>query len=137
MPYHFEFDRKNRILLVVVTGAYDDELQLGINARIRAWATELKVTAGIGDLSAITSCTVSSAAVQVAAKESPPYEGQTPRYLVAPGDHVYGMSRMYQIVGDDSRAALHIVRTRAEALEALGAPEAVFERLEEAALLDQ
>jgi hypothetical protein len=137
MPYHFEFDRKNRILLVVVTGIYDDELQLGINARIRTWATELKVAAGIGDLSAVTSCTVSSAAVQLAAKESPPYDAQTPRFLVAPGDHVYGLSRMYQIVGDDSRAALEVVRSRREALEALGAPDAVFERLDEAAISDR
>jgi hypothetical protein len=135
MPYHFEFDKKNRILLIVCTGIYSDEDQLTINTEIRKRATELDVLAGIGDMSAITSCTVSSASVQIVAREASPYSPQTRRFVVAPADHVYGIARMYKSTAQEkTRAQLEIVRSREEALEALGAPDAVFEPVEAAAV---
>lgn len=128
MAYHFEFDRKNRILLTVVSGVFCDEEQLSINADIRRHASVLKPMAGIGDMSAITTCTVTPAAVQIAARESSPYEAGTKRFLVAPGDYVFGMSRMYQLTAKEkSRAAMRVVRTRDEALEELGVSDAEFE----------
>jgi hypothetical protein len=134
MPYHFEFDKKHRILLTVVTGEFSDDDQLMINTDIRKRATELDILAGIGDMSAITSCTVSSASVQIVAREASPYSPQTKRYLVAPADHLYGISRMYKATAPEkSRAQLEIVRSRDEALEALGALDAVFEKIESVA----
>jgi hypothetical protein len=130
MPYHFEFDRKNMILLTVVHGDYTDEEQLSINADIRKHAMALKPKAGIGDMTAITTCNVSPAAVQIAARESSPYEAGTARFLVAQADHVFGMGRMYQMTAKEkSRASMQIVRTREEALEALGVTDAEFERV--------
>ena len=115
MPYHFEFDRTHQILLIVVSGEYTDEEQLSINADIRRHATALKPMAGIGDMSGITACLVTPASVQIAARESSPYEPGVKRFLVAPGDHVFGMSRMYQMTAKEkSRAAMRIVRTRDE-----------------------
>jgi hypothetical protein len=131
MPYHFEFDKKHRILLTVVTGEFSDDDQLMINTDIRKRANDLDIVAGIGDMSAITSCTVSSASVQIVAREASPYSPQTKRYLVAPADHLYGISRMYKATAPEkSRAQLEIVRSRDEALEALGALDAVFEPIE-------
>ncbi len=128
MPYHFEFDRKNRILLTVVSGEYNDEEQLSINADIRRHATALQPVAGIGDMSAITACLVTPAAIQIAARESSPYEAGVARLLVAPGDHLFGMSRMYQMTAkEQSRSSMRIVRTRDEALDALGVTDASFE----------
>lgn len=130
MPYHFEFDEKHRILLIVVEGEYSDEDQLQINSDIRTHATALNVAAGIGDMSAITSCTVTPAAIQIAARESSPYEPSTKRFLVAASDHMFGISRMYQqTVVEKSRSQIQVVRSRAEALAALGVSEeeVVFE----------
>lgn len=128
MPYHFEFDRKHRILLIVVSGEYTDEEQLSINADIRTYAAVLKPAAGIGDMSTVTTCSVTPASVQIAARESSPYEAGVKRFLVAPGDHVFGMSRMYQMTAKEkSRAAMRVVRTREEALEELGVSGAAFE----------
>lgn len=133
MPYHFEYDRKHQILLIVVSGEYTDEEQLSINADIRRHAMALKPVAGIGDMSAITTCTVTPASIQIAARESSPYEAGTKRFLVAPGDHVFGLSRMYQLTAkEQSRASMQIMRTREEALEALGVTDAEFERVAEA-----
>ncbi len=132
MPYHFEFDEKHRILLIVVEGEYSDEDQLQINTDIRTHAAALNVAAGIGDMSTITSCTVTPAAIQIAARESSPYSPSTRRFLVAPSDHVFGISRMYQqTVVEKSRSEIQVVRSRAEALAALGVSEeeVVFERL--------
>ncbi len=128
MPYRFEFDQNHRILLIVVSGEYTDEEQLSINADIRRHAMALKPLAGIGDMSGITACLVTPASVQIAARESSPYEAGVKRFLVAPGDHVFGMSRMYQMTAKEkSRAAMRIVRTRDEALEELGVSDVVFE----------
>ncbi len=131
MPYHFEFDKKHRILLTVVTGEFSDDDQLMINTDIRKHANELDIAAGIGDMSAITSATVSSASVQIVAREASPYSPQTKRFLVAPADHLYGISRMYKATATEkTRSQLEIVRTRQEALAALDAPDAVFERVD-------
>jgi hypothetical protein len=128
MPYHFEFDSNHRILLIVVSGEYTDEEQLSINTDIRRHATALQPIAGIGDMSAITACLVTPASIQIAARESSPYEVGVRRFLVAPGDHVFGMSRMYQMTAKEkSRTSMRIVRTRDEALEELGVSDAVFE----------
>ena len=128
MPYHFEFDQTHKILLIVLSGEYTDEEQLSINADIRRHAMALKPVAGIGDMSGITSCLVTPASVQIAARESSPYEAGVKRFLVAPGDRVFGMSRMYQMTAKEkSRAAMRIVRTRDEALEELGITDAEFE----------
>ena len=128
MPYHFEFDRKNKILLIVVSGEYTDEEQLTINTDIRKHAMALKPAAGIGDMSGITVCSVTPQSVQIAARESSPYEPGVARFLVAPADHVFGMSRMYQMTAKEkSRASMRIVRTREEALEELGVTDASFE----------
>ena len=71
---------------------------------------------------------VTPASVQIAARESSPYEAGVKRFLVAPGDHVFGMSRMYQMTAKEkSRAAMRVVRTREEALEELGVSDAAFE----------
>jgi hypothetical protein len=130
MPYHFEFDHKYRILRTVVTGLFCDEQQLSINPDIRKHAMALKPIAGIGDMSAITTCTVTGAALQIAARESSPYEAGTKRFLVVPGDHVYAMGRMYQMTAKEkSRAAMRLVRTLDEALEELGVDDANFERV--------
>jgi hypothetical protein len=121
--------------LTVVTGEFSDDDQLTINTDIRKRASELDIVAGIGDMSGITSCTVSSASVQIVAREASPYSPQTKRFLVAPADHLYGISRMYKATAQEkTRAQLEIVRTRAEALESLGALDAVFEPVREESL---
>jgi hypothetical protein len=129
MPYHFEFDREYRILLVVAEGEFGDADQLGIIDAIKSHAVGLNVAAGIGDYSQLDSYTASAAAVQAAARMPSPYPPSTPRFLVAPHTHVFGASRMYQTIGDESRAKLRVVRSRAEALEALGVANPAFERI--------
>jgi hypothetical protein len=130
MPHHFEFDKKHRILLVIVEGVWGDHEQRTINPEIKRQAIALNAAAGIGDLSRVIRFNVSPAVLQATARDEAPYSAGTPRYLVAPKDHTYGMSRMYQLAADKTRASLKVVRSRDEALEELGALDAEFERVE-------
>jgi hypothetical protein len=129
MPFHFEYDSSHRILLVVAQGDFGDADQIGIIDAIRRQASELNPAAGIGDYTLLTSFTASVAAIQSAARQPSPYPASVPRFLVAPSDHVFGVSRMYKAIGEVTRAAVRIVRSRAEALDALGVRDARFERV--------
>jgi hypothetical protein len=129
MPFHFEFDHEHRILLIVVEGQYGDAEMLELIGAIRTHAAELDAAAGITDLSLVTSFTVSSNAVRATAGQPSPFKDPTPRFVVAPMDVAFGMFRMYQSHGDKTRAALHLVRSRSEALAALGVQNPKFERV--------
>jgi hypothetical protein len=129
MPYHFEFDSENRILLLVAEGDVQDAELLVINDVVGAHVKALQPAAGISDLSAITSFQISSDAVSTAALQPSPYPEETPRFIVAPQDHIFGMSRMFEMIGSRTRAKLKIVRNRDEALAAIGVKNPKFERV--------
>ncbi len=129
MPYHFEFDPEHRILLVIAEGDVKDQEILNVNADIAAHVRELKPSAGISDLSSVTTFQVASATMRTAASQPSPYPEETPRFIVAPQDHLFGMARMYELAGHRTRSKLKVVRSREEALAALGVPNARFERV--------
>lgn len=127
MPYHFEFDFDHRILLAVLEGeVQDDEMRRG-NAELQAHITELGAAAGITDASAVTTFGVSSQTVRELALRPSKSDRPFPRFLVAPTDFLYGMGRMYEIIAD--REHMQVVRSRGEALAALGVQNPKFERL--------
>ncbi len=129
MAHHFEFDYANRILLVVMEGEVDNREIQQSNNRIRKYVEQLKPAAGIGDFTAVTKLTVTSSVVRSAALQPSPYPDDTPRFIVAPSDYLYGMSRMYELVADRPKAVLQVLRTREAALAALGVKNAKFERV--------
>ena len=53
-----------------------------------------------------------------------------PRVIVASKKHVFGLSRMYQIMGESSTPLLKVVHTLDEALAELGVQSPLFESLE-------
>ena len=73
---------------------------------------------------------VSSQALRTAALQPSPYPDETPRFIVAPSDYLFGMARMYQILANRPGEKLRVVRKRKEALAAVGARDPKFERLE-------
>jgi hypothetical protein len=70
----------------------------------------------------VTSQTLRSVALQ-----GSPYPTGIPRYLIAPTDYLFGMARMYELVGNHSEGKLQVVRTLEEALADLGVSDARFE----------
>ena len=47
-------------------------------------------------------------------------DGGEAELIVAPRDHLYGLSRMYQILAERSRPRLQVLRSAAELYEAFG-----------------
>jgi len=76
---------------------------------------------------------VSSDFLRNLAKRKPVTPGLTlrPRFIVVPVTAVYGLMRMFQIVGESSRPLLHVVRTLDEALTALDAKSPQFKPLDD------
>ena len=132
MPYRFEYDRKHKILLAIAWGEFGDDEQRRIINDIRKIASALGARAGIGDVSAVTAYRVSPAVMQSVARGPSPYGAGVPRYLVAPSDIAFGMSRLYQMAGEKTGGQLRVVRSRDDALEELGARDAQFEPVDAA-----
>jgi hypothetical protein len=129
MPYRFEFDPEHRILLVVLEGNVGEREILTINDDIKARVTELNPSAGVSDFSAVTTFAVASHIMRSAALQPSPYHEQTPRFIVAPTDLLFGLARMYQLVGYRTRAKLQVVRSREEVFSALRLQNPRFEKL--------
>ena len=131
MGFRFEFDRANKVLLVRVEGQLTDELLRETQGAIRTRSIATDARAGIFDFSLVTEVALSTAFVCELAKQEPAMADPTrPRIIVAPGAVAFGLSRMFQMLGESTRPLLEVVRTMDEALAALGVRSAHFEPLE-------
>jgi hypothetical protein len=132
MGFRFEFDPVNRVLLARVEGRLTDELLAETQGAIRARSIATDARAGIFDFSSVTEVALSTAYLHKLAKEDPAMIDATrrPRIIVAPAAAMFGMSRMFQILGESTRPLLEVVRTMDEALAALGIQSEHFEPLE-------
>jgi|SRR5580658_793661 hypothetical protein len=70
---------------------------------------------GITDVTQVTKFDVSSDTVRRLAWTPPTIPTPQVRIFVAPTTFIYGMARMFQILGESTRPNLHIVRTLDEA----------------------
>jgi hypothetical protein len=111
-------------------GIVDDRELLNYYDDVTGWVQKTNPVAGILDMTEVTSLEATAAIVRTLARSAPPISNpEYPRFLVAGSDHVYGMLRMYQIVGGESRATLHVVRNITDAYAALGITEPRFKPL--------
>ncbi len=130
MPYYFEMEPQRRVVRVVLEGRVDDAEMLEIYRLIGVRYKALRPAGGIVDFSAVTDFSVSGATIRRMAEERPPFPPNVPRYLVAPLDYMFGMARMFQLLGEETRPGLQVVRTREEAYRGLAIANPAFERLE-------
>lgn len=132
MPYHFQFDSQNRLLLAVAYGRVDDSEMWEIYLGIRKRKDEYHALTGILDLTGVTEFDVQSGTIRGLANMPPNIQDPALRAVVAPTDLLFGMARMFQSRGADTRKQLHIVRTLNEALGLLGIASPQFQRIEAA-----
>ena len=130
MAHHFEFDSDHRVLLLVLEGDVDGSEIGNVNNEIKAHVTRLKPASGISDFTAVRTLNVSAESMRRAALEPSPYPPETPRFIVAPTDFLFGMARMYELVANRPNENLKVVRTREEVLAAVGVRNPKFERLD-------
>jgi hypothetical protein len=117
MAYRIEFDPVNRLLLFRIEGRLTDQSLTDAYQLIRQYSIATDALAGILDLSSVTEFAVSAEFIRGLASREPAMGDATRRrrVIVAPANVGFGLSRMFQIVGEPTRPLLSVVRTLDEA----------------------
>jgi hypothetical protein len=132
MGHRFEFDPENKILLMRVEGRLTDEALAALYRRaLEHWAAT-DPSAGISDYSSVTEWAVSAELIRKLANYDPAVTEPAirPRIIVAPTSVGFGLSRMFQILGEAKRPKLTVVHTLDEAFAVLGVQSPHFKPLE-------
>jgi len=115
MAFVMHFDARNNILRVTLQGRVTDAVMLDCYATVAKYVASHSPCRGITDISEVEEFDVSSNTIRQMAEAPPAFPPEYMRILVAPEAHVYGMARMFQILGGKTRPNLHLVRTMDEA----------------------
>ncbi len=131
MPLRFQFDRKNKILLLRVEGPLTQGVLAEIQVAIRTYSNETDAQAAIFDFSHVTEFALPTAFIQQLARQEPSLANTANRrrVIVAPAGVGFGLARMLQTMGESARPLLAVARTLNEAFEALGVQSPHFEPL--------
>jgi hypothetical protein len=132
MGNRFEFDPLHKILLMRAEGRLTDESLAELYRTAHKYWAATDASAAISDYSSVTEWDVSAELIRELANEEPAVTdpSRRPRVVIAPTAVGFGLSRMFQIVGEAKRPLFNVVRTMDEALAALGIQSAHFEPLE-------
>ena len=131
MGYRFEFDPVNKILLLRFEGQLTEESVAEVYRAAQGhWAaTDAKM--GIADFSKATEFAISTGFLRQFANRAPAgVNAKYPRVVIAPGPVQFGLTRMFQVVGERTRPSLHVVRTMDEAFATLGVQSPHFHPLD-------
>lgn len=129
MPYSFKFDVEHRILLVVPVGEILERDVSTMNHEIARRVQQVNPSGAIIDCSGVTGFKVSGEALRKAALPPAPFPAETPRFVVAPTDYLFGLARMYELAANRPGEMLKVVRRMDEALAGLGVTHANFSPL--------
>ena len=127
--FHFEYDAAHEVFVVRMYGRISDDIFKASYAATPSYVEGRRIRAALMDLSGVDAYNVSSAAMREVSRLPPLFPDPTPRWVVAPQDHIFGMARMFQMLSPSGRDMLHVVRSMHEALQAIGVGTAHFERL--------
>jgi hypothetical protein len=130
MPYQFDYDSTNRILRGRLDGCVTDDVLKEYYRAAAGYAAQLDPLKGITDFSAVTSFEASAQTVRELARSTPVIpDVNRVRVIIAPADHVFGMARMFEMTGENTRPLNHVVRKLSEAWAVLGVHDPKFEPL--------
>ena len=127
--FHFEYDAESRIFAVRMRGIITDKIFKDCYTETPRHVRGRDIRAALMDLSDVERYDVSAAAVRDVSRLAPLFPDPTPRWVIAPQDHIFGMARMFQMTSPAGRNMLRIVRSMADAYAALGVTTPHFERL--------
>jgi len=116
--------------MLVAEGDIQDAEILVVKRNIAERFNKFQPVGGITDTAGITKFTISAEVIRTAARQPAPYPEGTPWFIVATQEYLFGVARMYEQVGSVKTASLKVVRSRQEALAALGVAEPAFECVE-------
>jgi len=131
MPYTFDFDLTNGILRCRLGGQVTEKVLIEYFRTGAQHAIRTHPTAGVVDLSEVTSFEVSARLIEKLA-QSPPVlpDPNLRRVIIAPSPEVYGLMRMFEIEGEPTRPGIHVVHTEQEAWAILSVQQPRFRSLD-------
>lgn len=130
MSYRFDLDPANGILRLSYIGQISDELIKKAYKATPAAVLKTNPRGMIIDLTEVTAFDVSTQTIHELADYQPTVKDPSvPRIIVAPTPYLFGMSRMFQILGEHKRPRLQVVRSPDEAYAQLDVVKAKFKPL--------
>lgn len=114
-----DFDATNNILRGTLDGRMTGAILLDLYLRTAEYMSSHPPCRGILDFSAVTEFEVSVSAIRQVAATPPAFPPGYMRIVVIPKDYIYGLARMFQILGERTRPELWVVRTMDEAYDLL------------------
>ena len=127
MSHKFDFDLDNKVIRCRIDGIVTDETLKQYYAACSKYGALNPTYAGLFDMSAVTFIAVSTQTIRELAMLPPAIpDPDVTRVIVAGSSQMFGLARMFDLQGSDTRPNLHVVRTEKEALAILGVIEARF-----------
>jgi hypothetical protein len=114
-----EFDAKNNVLRGTVHGPMTGAALLDFYAAATKYMESHPPCRGILDFSQVTEFEVSPHAIRQVAAAPPAFPAGYMRVIVVPIEFIFGLARMFQMLGEKTRPDLHVVRTLDEAYRLL------------------
>jgi len=131
MAYHFEFDAANRILRSWFDKRVDARALREYYLMAAKYDALARPRAAVLDFTLVSVFDVSPETIRDLAELAPAFpDPKCERIIIAPSSQIFGLARMFQLHGQDTRPNLHVVRTAEEAWALLGAKDVRFEPLE-------
>jgi hypothetical protein len=131
MSYRFDFDSKHRIIRCRFEEAVNDQILKEYYGVAAKCSTLNAPCAGILDMSAVTSIAVSHQTIRELANLPPTIrDPASPRFIIAPSPQIFGMARMFELQGQETRPNLHVVRSEKEVWAILGVQDPRFEPIQ-------
>ena len=130
VSYVFESDVTKEILRCRLSGRVTDEVFKDFIRAGSQYALRMHPSAGIVDLSEVTSFDVSARTIEDLAKQPSAVPGrELRRIVIAPSAETFGMMRMFEIEAEEQRPDIHVVHSEREAWAILAVQNPKFEPL--------
>jgi hypothetical protein len=120
MSYQIDFDATNRILRARFHGRVTDADLTDVYRFGQENVARFDPLFGITDFSEVTAVAFSPQTMRDLARTKPIMpDPRRPVIFIAPTPDLFGMARMFELEGAESRPNLHVVRTAEEAYQVL------------------
>lgn len=120
MPASLRVDVKNEIVYSSFRGRLSDSDLLAHGEALKNHPDFNPAFSEIVDFSEVTELKVTVGFINTMAKSSSVYSADSKHAVIAPHDLTYGIARMYQMLAEDTRPNVAVVRSMAEARKFLG-----------------
>jgi hypothetical protein len=127
VPFQFDFNSEHHILRARFEGRVLESELREYYRQGRSVVAQTDPRAAITDFSDASSLDVSAQAIRSMAYAEPVLAAPIVRFIVAPTPHMFGLARMFQIQGEQTRPNLHVFSTLQEVYDFLGVRDVHFD----------